>query len=59
MMSYQHLLDEAMTPLYEGSKVTALCSMYRAFLDDSGAQVLVMQYYSITDTCVPELSRNG
>ena len=29
MMSYQRLLDEAMTPLYEGSKVIALCSMLR------------------------------
>ena len=55
-MSYQRLLDEAMTPQYEGSKVTALCSMLRAFLDDSGAQVPVMQYYFITDTCAPKLS---
>ena len=30
MMSYQRLLDKAMTPLYESSKVTALCSMLRA-----------------------------
>ena len=29
-MSYQRLLDETMTPLYEGSKVIALCSMLRA-----------------------------
>ena len=30
MMSYQRLLDETMTPFYEGSKVIALCSMLRA-----------------------------
>ena len=30
LISYQRLLDEAMTPLYEGSKVTALASMLRS-----------------------------
>ena len=29
-MSYQRFLDKAMTPLYEGSKVTALTSMLRS-----------------------------
>ena len=30
MISYQHLLDEATTPPYEGSKVTGLTSMLRS-----------------------------